>query len=560
MIPQHCHPDTESDAERRLFALFRERLPSDFTVLHAVPLLLRRRPPWQQEAEVDFLIVHRALGWLALEVKGGLVTVDGAAGAWSSTDRRGDLHPLKRSPFDQARGAMHAVKEKLAEAPATRGYRYRFQHGVALPDMVLGADDLGPDAPRASVIGGEDLDDIERAVRRLFGRSEQPQMAEDAYRALIDVLKPTTQVARYALRSELVTQDRQMVALVENQYRVMDLLRRHRRVVIAGCAGSGKTLLAMEKARRLANEGFDVLLTCYNRRLAAWIRAALEADPGVASGRITVRHFHELADVLCRDAGLALDVPDDADARNAYFRETLPDALFEAIATNDVSVRFDAIVVDEGQDFADAWWITLTALLRDPDDGVFYVFHDEGQRLYQDHSSFPFDTLPIELTNNLRNTRLIHREAVRYLHAGPTPVADGPEGRKPEIVRPMAGEGVTGALARIVSRLVNEEGIDSEDIIVLTPRSQSRSALPDGLALGSRRLTWRATPGPNAVQVATIHSWKGLESAVVILAETDALEAHRLGDVLPYVALTRARHHVVAIGPLPKPRAPAAIA
>ncbi len=94
MIPETCSPDTDSPAERNLFALLRDRLPNAFTVLHAVPLLLKNRRLSQQEGEVDFLIVHRELGWLALEVKGGIITVDGAKGKWFSTSRWGQRHHL----------------------------------------------------------------------------------------------------------------------------------------------------------------------------------------------------------------------------------------------------------------------------------------------------------------------------------------------------------------------------------------------------------------------------------------------------------------------------------
>lgn len=76
MIPATCHPDTTSAAERKMFALFQDHLPPAFTVLHAVPLLLRKRRI-AQDAKVDFLIVHRELGWLALEVKGRRITVNG---------------------------------------------------------------------------------------------------------------------------------------------------------------------------------------------------------------------------------------------------------------------------------------------------------------------------------------------------------------------------------------------------------------------------------------------------------------------------------------------------
>ncbi|MDQ3539788.1 MAG: AAA family ATPase, partial [Chloroflexota bacterium] len=455
---------------------------------------------------------------------------------------------------------MHAIEEKLNESPATRIHQYAFQYGVAFPEMLVGTADLGPDAPRECVIGGENLDDLEGAVRRLFGTSIRKPISRDALQALIDVLKPTTEVAKYQLRSHLLDQEREMVRLVENQYQVMDQLRRHRKAVIAGCAGSGKTLLAMEKARRLANEGFDVLLTCYNKRLAGWMRTSLDRDSGAASGRIRVNHYHELADQLCKQAGLPLTFPTAPAEFNEFFQTTMPEAFFAALPK--VPVRFDAIVVDEGQDFADTWWITLNELLRDSDDGVFYIFHDEAQRLYQRESSFPFDVLPIELTHNLRNTRRIHDQVVRYHHGDVTPIADGPDGQKPEIVPLKAGDQVEDVLARVVTRLVDEQSIDPRDITVLTPRSQGRSTLPEGLPMGTKpwTLTWTDNASARSIQISTIHSWKGLESPIVIIAETDGLRSHHLGDALCYVALSRAKHHLIVIGELPTPRPTAATA
>jgi hypothetical protein len=52
--------------------------------------------------------------------------------------------------------------------------------------------------------------------------------------------------------------------------------------------------------------------------------------------------------------------------------DTLPSALHEAIGK--LPVRFDAIVADEGQDFTELWWVTLQALLKDPEQGIFTSF------------------------------------------------------------------------------------------------------------------------------------------------------------------------------------------
>ena len=70
----------------------------------------------------------------------------------------------------------------------------------------------------------------------------------------------------------LADDDRELLRLTEQQFAVLDRLRRQRRVSISGGAGTGKTVLALEKARRLAREGSGVLLTCFNRPLADNLR------------------------------------------------------------------------------------------------------------------------------------------------------------------------------------------------------------------------------------------------------------------------------------------------
>ena len=74
--------------------------------------------------------------------------------------------------------------------------------------------------------------------------------------------------------------------LTEQQYRVLDMLSRQSRVAIAGCAGSGKTFLAAEKARRLAAQGFRVLLVVFNVLLAEHLRRGLADVPEVTRPRL----------------------------------------------------------------------------------------------------------------------------------------------------------------------------------------------------------------------------------------------------------------------------------
>ncbi len=92
--------------------------------------------------------------------------------------------------------------------------------------------------------------------------------------------------------------DEEQIRLSEQQYAALDLLATQRRALVLGVAGSGKTLLAAEKARRLAAQGHDVLLTCFNRPLAEHLAATIGRTPGV-----TVKTFHGLAEAMGQAAG-----------------------------------------------------------------------------------------------------------------------------------------------------------------------------------------------------------------------------------------------------------------
>src|SRR3989442_10646431 len=76
MYPEQLLDFVESSAERLLYKLFEVQLPDSFIVMHGVKWLMRNRRHHDQDGEIDFLIVHRELGLLILEVKGGRIRVE----------------------------------------------------------------------------------------------------------------------------------------------------------------------------------------------------------------------------------------------------------------------------------------------------------------------------------------------------------------------------------------------------------------------------------------------------------------------------------------------------
>ena len=173
---------------------------------------------------------------------------------------------------------------------------------------------------------------------------------------------------RTPLGVELDREDERLIELTERQFLLLNVLAMRRRVLIAGCAGSGKTMLAIEKARRLYDQGFNVLLTCFNAALAEELARKLP--------EISVLHFHGLCKELAEQAGFAIQA---AKSEQEYNEAVLPDMLMKAV--DETGPMFDAIIVDEGQDFKETYWIALASLLNEKE-GIFYVFYDDNQNLY----------------------------------------------------------------------------------------------------------------------------------------------------------------------------------
>ncbi len=147
---------------------------------------------------------------------------------------------------------------------------------------------------------------------------------------------------RNPLSLQTAEDDREIVRLTEEQFHLLRFLSRRRRVAIGGCAGAGKTFLATEKAKQLAREGFRTLLTCYNRPLAdhlALVTAGTE--------NLEVLGFHQLCYRFAKEAGLSMPTANDH-----VFQEQYPDLLLQA-ASLLTDRLYDAIIVDEGQDFRD---------------------------------------------------------------------------------------------------------------------------------------------------------------------------------------------------------------
>jgi superfamily I DNA and RNA helicase len=316
---------------------------------------------------------------------------------------------------------------------------------------------------------------------------------------------------------------------------------------ICGGAGTGKTLLALERARELASGGLKTLLVCYNRPLADYLKEA-----AVGLENLHAMTFHQLCEWRISVARGEVYKDSLAEAKSAYpagdlFKVQLPFAF--ALAVEATKFRYDAIIVDEAQDFAAEFWLGLDMLLANSTDSWLYVFVDHNQAIYFGSPMPPIDDVPFVLTANCRNTRVIHEVAYQY-YSGPETDAPTIDGAKIETISSSSEAKSTALIHQIVSKLISEEGISPSDIAVLVVKGPTQAfyhaleacRLPRQASWGIQRHRMRGH-----VVVDTVSRFKGLEAAVVILCGFDAADA--LGDCeLLYVGLSRAKSRIYLVG------------
>lgn len=536
-LPREIRENPLRSAERTVYQRLAASLDDRWSVFYSRPWLGLSPTGEEIDGEADFIVAHPDEGFLALEVKGGRIDRDPTEDRWTSTDRHGVTRRIK-DPIAQARTAKHRIIEKLQESPHWRPRRIRIRHGVVFPDVTIPARDLGPDMPRRLFCDRDELEGDFRAW--LLARFRAPEdrdpagdvLGDDGMRALTKLLaEPFT--LRVPLGYLTEDDERDLEVLTQQQYQVLATLEEIPRAAVRGGAGTGKTVLALESARRLAEGGKRTLLTCYNRALAHRLRA-------MSGGGHDIDSFHSLCRRMSGAAGLAVaqGIPE-----KELYEDVLPDLLARSAEARP-ELRYDAIVVDEGQDFRPHWWVAIDALLRPG--GRLQVFYDANQRVYRDISALPRDieAVPVPLSQNLRNTRAIHAVSMRYYSGYPTHPNDV-EGIPVEAALVLDSASFHRAVGEVVRRLVEVERVPPEQIAAIASSEGLCGRIAPERMVGRFATCSCDESRQGAVILDTIRRFKGLEARVVVLVASGDLVRD---EELLYVATSRPRAHLVVVG------------
>lgn len=548
MIPHVDPRSLEHGSEAPVYVALRDQLDDEYVALHSYPWLRPWRADALLEGEADFVILHPERGLLVLEVKGG-ATIQYDGRQWSRQTKEGP-RPFQ-DPFHQARRNMHALLDIIKERSNGELSRRDLTYGYAVvfPHMDYeGAPP--PHADDAIIISRRDLSSMDQAITRAFdGWTVTPRPLSSArFRALRDgCLLPTFRIFR-PLGLDIAQASDRLLQLTETQARVFEGLYAQDRVLVTGVAGSGKTILALRRALSFAQEGHKTLFVCYNSALAAWLRRRVEEDPTTSSYRdhLDVKHFHGLA----RDLAASADIdfrPASGGLEAAFWEHEAPDIMEQAAL--ELGVHYDAIVVDEAQDFSLGWWYALTQSLLADADGPLYAFMDPNQSLRGDAQMPDINfTSRFTLTINCRNTRRVAAASAAVLDLPLDPFPRAPVGGDLRLLRASSPAQQKGLVIREARALLGRGDVSPDQIALIGPASKARGSLAGLDEIGGTPLLtdparWRDGHG---LLVTTARAFKGLEADVVILYDLGGFSGLFKREDL-YVACTRARAQLIAI-------------
>ncbi len=483
-LPDNC-PESEVKVRRALSKT------DGLIVLHQVNWQSVRNGK-QADGEADFIIFSPGHGILILEVKGG--GIDVAEGQWFTTNRKGERHEIK-NPFEQAKDSKYALLNYLGNI-STAFKNIKIVHAVAFPDITIDSR-LGMNGPEELIIDSSNLVDIGLAVSRIFKYwKAKSNFSESELNLAVQTLLPTRLINR-SLKDTINDANQSFIELTNQQIRIFRGLSRNIRAAVIGGAGSGKTILAIEKARNLSEQGFDTIFLCYNKLLKEHLQRILKGTS------VRVETYHSLVVSEAKEANI--DLPDHLD--ESWFEHDAPEILLEALTENKSAIS--ALIIDEAQDFSELWIDSLSIMLRE-DTSPFYLFLDSHQDLYRRGSRIPEGLPCFELTLNCRNSTEIHTKVSNVYFddykssgvSGPTPVFT-------ELQR-------NSRFFLQVETLIEDlfdKGVIQEQIVILTDDSLMLSQLRELIICD-----WPITDvNGQGIHSETISSFKGLERDFVVL-------------------------------------------
>lgn len=504
------------------------RLPDEYYIFHSFEIVSLKGSVIT-ESETDFVIFHPKKGLICLEAKAGQVRYE--KGYW----QYGSGIIMKHNgPYCQAK----KNKWQLRDYMIARGLEYESKnckkiHAVWFPDVPLDNFknvNLPGEGDVNITLTADTFGHIQEHIDRIFAYEGQDRcftkLSDQSVEKILNrVLAPSFNL----ISVQQVEKERNInifKRLLDEQVSLLNYLEDQNNAIINGLAGTGKTVIALEKARRHAIQNQKVLFLCYNSYLKDHLRD-IYSDPNVS--------FYTVAGLSQKICGI-IDY------------KTLQEKLMEMLI--DDTFPYQHVIIDEGQDFGreEIDEVEIINILKEltvenkKQNGTFYLFYDKNQMVQSTIIPDYIKNAECKLTlyRNCRNTENIALTSLRFLGLEKSPklYPDAVLGEHPEIGICTSKDETIMLLNAEIDKYIDA---GYNDVTVLTCKTEESSII----AGNCKDSKYRYKRG--YVRFITCRKFKGLESDVIIVIDIDRRSFDDEGRMLMYVGTSRAKFKLSCI-------------
>ena len=499
-------------------------LPNECIVFHSFAWTDQENKSFRKQGEADFLIYDPNRGILVIEVKSGEITVENEE--WFQTGFDGHRRLMHKNPYFQAEESKFYILKQILERRLPRTEKCPINTCLFFPQLIFQRANLPSYLKRDFILDNSNLPNINKGIDRVFqfyNSENQISLSENSKQNIKKWLNPYFKLVPVQ-KWDIEVREELFLRLTKEQSILLDFLEEQDRAVIGGGAGTGKTILAAEHARRLSGEANKVLFLVYNSLL----KKNISEEHFKMEKNIDVQSFFSLVAVYKGETG------DKRENAKSFVSD---------LRSKKIELPYKHIVIDEGQDFEEEWLAALESITT----GKFFVYYDKSQLIHREFSEMPSWLRDAEcrlvLRNNCRNTKQIAETANSFIRIENLKFKNEIEGSKPIWIECEDSSDFLSNTTSIIKEKLSKENILPEQIVIATTVAMDSSYLNQLSNIHNVIIAKERTK--KQIQKTTIRKFKGLEADILLLVDVDFSELNsEAWRKLLYTGCSRAKHEL----------------